>query len=175
MKVKQLLKKTLLVAAGLCVGANASWADTKVSLYSNNYETASDASAWSYATYAGTAPSLSTGDPIYGKYILTTNDTGKRNTHAWSNFGSLDFTGITTYYIEFDAAFRAGSTTSSRQELAIYAPGITTGTSNGTTFDGYAATNKQKKIFFMQSDTWSLKYYLNEDAAPCAGRLWRYD
>ena len=47
MKVKQLLKKTLLVAAGLCVGANASWADEVTETYTFKVDGSSDKTNYS--------------------------------------------------------------------------------------------------------------------------------
>ena len=77
-------------------------------LYSQDYESAKDASSW---TNGGGTLELVSGDATYGNYIhhaLTdANITGNRS--AYMLFGNMDFTGVSQYNIEFDTRIRAGS------------------------------------------------------------------
>ncbi len=113
MKIKQLLTKTLLVAAGLFMGMNA-WADgNKRVLNAQNYELA-DATDWTCTNGNAT---LKTGDATYGKYAqCTPSGSGNRAISKSVTFSS-DPSGYTTselttagYNIEFDFVLVGGNT-----------------------------------------------------------------
>ena len=119
MKTKLLTIKSLLVAVGMCAGQSA-WAGI-VTLYSQNYESAVDASSWTNNN--NSSLNLKTGDATYGKYIEQT-PSGSGNRGAYSDFGA-SMTGITSWTLEWDmklvqglcaersqSAFAVGSATS---------------------------------------------------------------
>lgn len=78
------------------------------SLYSQDYENATDASSW---TNGGGTLELVSGDATYGNYIhhALTDATITGNRSAYMLFGNMDFTGVSQYNIEFDTRIRAGS------------------------------------------------------------------
>ena len=91
--------RVLLVAAGLAVGASASWAGTRV-LYSQDYkgQAGNNASGW-----AGQQTSfvVSDGDEYVQVQRNATNSGG-----AYTLFGdktAINYTGITNYTVQFDA------------------------------------------------------------------------
>ena len=77
-------------------------------LYSQNYENATDASAWTNG--AGTLELVS-GDATYGRYIhhsmVSTNIAANRS--AYTLFGNMDFANVSQYNIEFDTRITAGN------------------------------------------------------------------
>ena len=114
MKTK-LLFKSLLVAAGLCVGQSA-WAGV-VTLFSQNYETATDASSW---VTQNLAPTLETGDATYGKYIKVGPAGSTTNTRSsYTVWGSSFYDSYTTYTLEFDANFTV-TTSNTRNQSSSF-------------------------------------------------------
>jgi autotransporter-associated beta strand protein len=77
-------------------------------LYSEDYESATDASAWTNG--AGTLEQVS-GDATYGSYIhhsmVSTNIAANRS--AYTLFGNMDFANVSQYNIEFDTRITAGN------------------------------------------------------------------
>ena len=77
-------------------------------LYSQDYESATDASAWTNG--AGTLELVS-GDATYGSYIhhsmVSTNIAANRS--AYTLFGNMDFANVSQYNIEFDTRITAGN------------------------------------------------------------------
>lgn len=77
-------------------------------LYSQDYENATDASAWTNG--AGTLELVS-GDATYGRYIhhsmVSTNIAANRS--AYTLFGNMDFVNVSQYNIEFDIRITAGN------------------------------------------------------------------
>ena len=77
-------------------------------LYSQDYENATDASAWTNG--AGTLELVS-GDATYGSYIhhsmVSTNIAANRS--AYTLFGNMDFANVSQYNIEFDTRITAGN------------------------------------------------------------------
>lgn len=77
-------------------------------LYSQDYENATDASAWTNG--AGTLELVS-GDATYGSYIhhsmVSTNIAANRS--AYTLFGNMDFADVSQYNIEFDTRITAGN------------------------------------------------------------------
>ncbi len=113
MRIKQLLTKSLLVAAGLCMGASNAWADgNKRVLNSQNYESAT-ATDWTCPNGNAT---LQSGDATYGKYAqCTPNGSGNRSISKSVTFSS-EPTGCTSaamttsgYNIEFDFLLVGGN------------------------------------------------------------------
>ena len=74
MKIKQLLTKTLLVAAGLIVGQSA-WAD--VTPYSEAYSSTSTTEGWSTGTSGRFTPVILNDDDNY--YLSVTQDQRNNN------------------------------------------------------------------------------------------------
>lgn len=78
------------------------------SLYEQDYENATDASAWTNG--AGTLELVS-GDATYGRYIhhsmVSTNIAANRS--AYTLFGNMDFANVSQYNIEFDTRITAGN------------------------------------------------------------------
>lgn len=77
-------------------------------LYSQDYENATNASAWTNG--AGTLELVS-GDATYGRYIhhsmVSTNIAANRS--AYTLFGNMDFANVSQYNIEFDTRITAGN------------------------------------------------------------------
>lgn len=77
-------------------------------LYSQDYENATDASAWTNG--AGTLELVSS-DATYGSYIhhsmVSTNIAANRS--AYTLFGNMDFADVSQYNIEFDTRITAGN------------------------------------------------------------------
>ena len=77
-------------------------------LYSEDYESVTDASAWTNG--AGTLELVS-GDATYGSYIhhsmVSTNIAANRS--AYTLFGNMDFADVSQYNIEFDTRITAGN------------------------------------------------------------------
>ena len=115
------LFKSLLVAVALLVGASA-WAGTQI-LYSQNYESATDASSW---VTQNLAPTLVTGDATYGNYIsMNVGNNNSRSTYTvW---GSNFYGNYNTYTLEFDANFTVltNNTRNQTSNFAIMADGYT--------------------------------------------------
>lgn len=117
--MKKLLLKSLLVAAGLCVGAMSSWAvDVPTPVYTQNFESASTelGSAGSNfgitgATLTG-AGAIQTGDPKFGKYYKNASGVGTQSsranyltlmTTAFSNMTSPEATTISFWINAYEA------------------------------------------------------------------------
>lgn len=78
------------------------------SLYEQDYENATDASAWTNG--AGTLELVS-GDATYGSYIhhsMVSTDIAA-NRSAYTLFGNMDFANVSQYNIEFDTRITAGN------------------------------------------------------------------
>ena len=126
MKKFYLLTKTLLVAALLMIGANA-WAGV-TTIYSQDYESATDASSW---VTQNLAPTLVTGDPDYGKYIqMSVGSNNSRSTYT--TWGNSFYGDHTTYTLEFDANFtvQTNNTKNQSSSFAVMADGYTLPSAN---------------------------------------------
>ena len=90
----------------------------KKNLYTQNYEGAADASAW---TAPNITPALKTGDEVYGQYInLTVSGSGNRS--AYTTFSGLNLEGVSSYTIEFDAQIKGGNVTDRTAGMACRRP-----------------------------------------------------
>ena len=152
--------KSLLLAAGLLLGSANAWAGTKV-LYSQDYESAIDASSWTSANNAG-GLSLQTGDATYGKYIqFYGNGLGGGRT-AYTNFYSTDFySDYAAYTIEFDAAVRCSNYASHYTELVVASDGYSL---VGNDYFTNKNTTNKNYLFLLKSKgeaANSTKYYIN--------------
>ena len=110
MKRKQLLTKTFLIAAMLFVGMSA-WADSKLTFYSNDFSAANSLDligvldGTTYQTLE-----LATEDGR-GNYVRqTTQDRARDMYMNLTSLLSKSFADYTDYIVEFDAAFRSGTT-----------------------------------------------------------------
>ena len=126
MKKRIAFIKTLLVAALLGVGSSA-WAGV-VNLYSQNYESAVDASSWN--NYSNSILTLKTGDATYGKYINQT-PSGSGNRSAYSDFGAT-MTGVTSWRLEWDMKLVQGLCAERAQSSFAIGSNSSVYTSNGT-------------------------------------------
>lgn len=90
-------------------------------LYSEDYEESSDVSSW---TNGGGDLELATDN---GKYVRHNIPNSTNNRSAYSLFDGINFTSITSYAIEFDAALTAGidtrNTTASNTDFVVMSKG----------------------------------------------------
>ncbi|MBR2154425.1 MAG: hypothetical protein IJ901_07415 [Bacteroidaceae bacterium] len=109
--MKKITLKALLMAAALGMGGNA-WADTKLTFYSNDFSSSSSLDLISVSATANQTLSLETDSNVkYGQYVK--QETQDRTRDVYMDVSSLlsaSFADYTNYTIEFDAAFRSGST-----------------------------------------------------------------
>ena len=149
MYLKKLLTESLLVAAGLCVGASA-WADTEtLTLYSQDYESATDASSWTN-TDTNTI-TLATDNTNYISGVA-----GGSDRYCYTNFyESTDFyVAYTSYKLSFDASITPKKDHSS--QLVVMA-------------DGHGWPNSKGKSFLQVNKDYSEgtnQYLLLIDIAP---------
>ena len=140
---KKIYLKTLLVAAGLCAGSMSALADgNKRTLYSENYELATDASDW---VAPNMTPALNTGDATYGNYIYcSAYSTGNGNRSIVKTITSYayDTDGKTTsametdgYVIEFDAKLQSGNNNGNSISQFVLATS-NSGFTNNSTYSG---------------------------------------
>src|SRR5574344_707778 len=124
MKKNYLLKSLLLLMVVLLVPQTIK-AGT-VTLYSQNYESATDASTW---TAPILAPTLITGDVTYGKYIQHSVGTSSSRScqTLFYTTGNDFYSTYTSYTIDFDCAISAGNKDGS--ELVVACDGFTAPTS----------------------------------------------
>ena len=161
MKIKQLLTKTLLVAAGLLVGQSV-WADgNKRVLNAQNYESATDASDWSAKA------TLKTGDATYGKYIELSpgSDSGNRGTYKNTalSFAANGYTtaGMTVsgYNIEFDMKLRSGSKNDRSSSQFILSASNIDGANAGYSGTDYFFSLSQPT---RNADSYNTTWYIND-------------
>ena len=140
MKIKQLLTKTLLVAAGLCLGASNVWADgSKRALNAQNYESASGTD---WESPNGTM-SLESGDATYGKYAkCAVSGSGNRSCYKSITFGYEAGSGYTTadmttagYVVEFDMLMSGGNV-KDRSESQFIVPTTGPNLATNATYSG---------------------------------------
>ena len=112
----------ILVAVGLLMGTSA-WAGTQI-LYTQNYESATDASSWRSQHAAGNL-TLKTGDATYGNYInFAPGGANSRTAYSYFYTSGSDFYGdYTSYTLEFDVLFTAIGNSQDSQ-LAILPNGV---------------------------------------------------
>ena len=122
MKKFYLLTKTLLVAVCLLVGASNAWADRV--LYSQDYQSATDASSWTSSDGSATPVSLQTAST--NKFIRVGPSSNGR--YAYTNFfennasaSSTFYKSFTSYTLSFDALLLGSSRQPS--ELVVMANG----------------------------------------------------
>ena len=98
--------RALLVAAGLCVGANA-WGDqTKKIIYNNNYNSVDAASdVFTVGTGTDSNPAIGS-DATHGKYIYLTNtrNSSGANRSCYTDLSdqTVNYSNYASYSIEFD-------------------------------------------------------------------------
>lgn len=96
-------------------------------LYSQNYENASGVSDW-ISPSASDQLTLKTGDALYGQYFcFDFSSTSTNDRSASKTFAGIDWTGINTYTLEFDASLKPGTDsnkpTDHLMELSVMAEG----------------------------------------------------
>lgn len=96
-------------------------------LYSEDYENASGVSDWN-SPNASDQLTLKTGDALYGQYFCFDFSSTKTNDRSASKtFAGIDWTGINTYTLEFDASLKPGTgsnnPTDHLMELSVMAEG----------------------------------------------------
>ena len=135
-------------------------------MYSQNYESAIDASSW---VTQNLAPTLTTGDATYGKYIQIGPAGNTTNTRSsYTTWGNTFYADYTTYTIEFDAnfTFTTGNTRNQASSFAIMADGYVlpsanyeyssdyifkiTSSANSTTF----SVNAEDATYTMPTNVW---------------------
>lgn len=108
-------------------------------LYSENYESATEITGW---TSPGAAISLATGDLTYGKYFFI--NTGSTNTrYAYFKTEGVDVSQYNQYSIEFDLAVVSGNTDG--VEFCVMSKNGTSPTNN---WDNYATINNNQNLLF---------------------------
>ena len=163
MKKFYLLTKTLLVAVLLCVGASNVWGTATKVLFSQNYESATDASSWTSQFNSG-GLSLVTGDVTYGNYIRYYGENLGGPRTAYSRFySSSDFySDYEEYTIEFDAAVRTsnGDKGNHPTELVVASDGYSL--AGNAFFISNNTTNKNYLFLLRSGSTASgTGYYIN--------------
>ena len=129
----------------------SAWAGTQT-LYSQNYESATDASSW---VTQSLAPTLVTGDATYGNYIKM--DVGGNNSRStYTTWGNTFYGDYTSYILEFDANFTV-TTTNSRNQSSCFA----------IMADGYTLPNanysyESKYLFKMASTANTTTFTIND-------------
>lgn len=98
-------------------------------LYSQDYENASGVSDWN-SPNASSQLTLKTGDATYGQYFcFDFSSTSTNDRSASKTFAGIDWTGINTYTLEFDASLKPGTDsnkpTEHPMELAVMTEGGT--------------------------------------------------
>ncbi len=156
-KTKILLRLLLILL--LSTGADGVWAQGTV-LYSQDYESAADASSW-YGP--NLSPTLIAGDPVYGKYIQQSLPSNTNSRSAYTNWGTYFYAGYDRYILEFDANlyFILTNTGNQVSELTVMASGYTTPSNNYT----FLSSNSNKNYLFniIREDVYnSTTFYLNE-------------
>lgn len=96
-------------------------------LYSEDYENASGVSDWN-SPNASDQLTLKTGDALYGQYFCFDFSSTRTNDRSASKtFAGIDWTGINTYTLEFDASLKPGTDsnkpTDHLMELSVMAEG----------------------------------------------------
>lgn len=96
-------------------------------LYSQNYENASGVSDW-ISPSASSQLTLKTDDALYGQYFcFDFSSTSTNDRSASKTFAGIDWTGINTYTLEFDASLKPGADsnkpTDHLMELSVMAEG----------------------------------------------------
>lgn len=98
-------------------------------LYSEDYESVSGVSDWN-SPNASSQLTLKTGDATYGQYFcFDSSSTSTNDRSASKTFAGIDWTGINTYTLEFDASLKPGTDsnkpTEHPMELAVMTVGGT--------------------------------------------------
>jgi hypothetical protein len=111
--LKQLLTKSFLVAAGLCVGATSAWADeTRTLIYSNNFETSSDWTQNGNANNGWTVnPGTTTANTFNSKVIGCGSADGDRGLYSPSFGIDADAVSVVDVEMKFkmDACYQGKS------------------------------------------------------------------
>jgi autotransporter-associated beta strand protein len=145
-------------------------------LYSENYESATDASSW---TNGAGVLELVTGNATYGKYIHHyMYDTGiTANRSAYTILNGFDFNGVTAYNIEFDAYLKAGNVADrSVTDFVIMSKGAVIPTTKNIGF-GYNADKCNAagtNYLFRMTAANSQDFTINESTALTLSAAWSH-
>lgn len=145
-------------------------------LYSENYESATDASSW---TNGAGVLELVTGNATYGKYIHhNMYDTGiAANRSAYTILNGFDFNGVTAYNIEFDAYLKAGNVADrSVTDFVIMSKGAVIPTTKNIGF-GYNADKCNAagtNYLFRMTAANSQDFTINESTALTLSAAWSH-
>ena len=158
MNIKKLLTKTLLVAAGLCVGANEAWADTKT-LYPTGSIDPTSTSLWQKYT------SITATQNVENSYIsFSHSDNGTRCFYLkFYETGSDIYSTYDTYTVSFDVwntnAWANGN--SSSAELVMFGEGAGFPNPLYSLFTGANTAKKNYLLHLGGSGTWINTFYIN--------------
>lgn len=134
----------------------------KKNLYTQNYEGAADASAW---TAPNITPALKTGDEVYGQYInLTVSGSGNRS--AYTTFSGLNLEGVSSYTIEFDAQIKGGNVTDRSASQFVVTTAADTKLANNGTYAGSEYLFQEWLPTYTGDNT---TFYLNADYGVTEG------
>lgn len=134
----------------------------KKNLYTQNYEGAADASAW---TAPNITPALKTGDEVYGQYInLTVSGSGNRS--AYTTFSGLNLEGVSSYSIEFDAQIKGGNVTDRSASQFVVTTVADTKLANNATYTGSEYLFQEWLPTYTGDNT---TFYLNADYGVTEG------
>jgi autotransporter-associated beta strand protein len=145
-------------------------------LYSEDYESATDASSW---TNGAGVLELVTGNATYGKYIHHyMYDTGiTANRSAYTILNGFDFNGVTAYNIEFDAYLKAGNVADrSVTDFVIMSKGAVIPTTKNIGF-GYNADKCNAagtNYLFRMTAANSQDFTINESTALTLSAAWSH-
>ena len=144
--------------------------------YSEDYESATDASSW---TNGAGVLELVTGNATYGKYIHHyMYDTGiTANRSAYTILNGFDFNGVTAYNIEFDAYLKAGNVADrSVTDFVIMSKGAVIPTTKNIGF-GYNADKCNAagtNYLFRMTAANSQDFTINESTALTLSAAWSH-
>ncbi len=165
----------LLTATFTDLEGNTSKADIVDTPYAEDYETATDASAWTNG--AGTLELVS-GDATFGQYIhhsmAGTNIAANRS--AYTLFGK-DLSSLTTYNIEFDARLRAGNVADrSVTDFVVMTKGAVIPTTKNIGFDysNDRCNAAGTKYLFRMKAANSQNFTINETTALTVAAEWTH-
>lgn len=138
-----------------------------VTLYEEDYEDETDASKW---TNGGGTLELISNDETYGNYIYHNIGTNN-NRSMYTLFGDIDYTGIISYSLEFDAALTAGvdtkNTTASNTDFVLMTKGavIPTNVNIGFGYNGTRCNNPGTNYLLRlnSSGTGNQAFVINEN------------
>ena len=138
-----------------------------MTLYEEDYEDETDASKW---TNGGGTLELISNDETYGNYIYHNIGTNN-NRSMYTIFGDIDYTGIISYSLEFDAALTAGvdtkNTTASNTDFVLMTKGavIPTNVNVGFGYNGTRCNNPGTNYLLRlnSSGTGNQAFVINEN------------